>query len=121
MNFFSRQTFEVLDWPAKSPDLNPIETVWSLMEYDWPTMHQRNKETLHAVVQDRWNELGTKHGRHFFHKKSKTAVCHILLINLFVCTEYFRKLYRSMRKRCQQKIDGEGHTCNFSQKGSRAV
>lgn len=57
MTLLSRQRFEVMDWPPKSPDLNPIENVWSHMEYGWPQIHPRNAENLHAVVQDRWNAL----------------------------------------------------------------
>jgi hypothetical protein len=29
--FFAEQSIEVLDWPARSPDLNPIENLWATM------------------------------------------------------------------------------------------
>lgn len=62
MAWFSRQTFELLDWPPLSPDLNPIENVWSFMERDWPQIHPRNADTLNAVVQERWNILRNDQG-----------------------------------------------------------
>lgn len=62
MQFFSRQNFTVMEWPPKSPDLNPIENVWSRMENGWPPIHPRNKATLHAVVQDRWQTVGSNQG-----------------------------------------------------------
>lgn len=62
MAWFSRQTFELLEWPALSPDLNPIENVWSFMENGWPQIHPRNSETLDQVVQERWSGLRNNQG-----------------------------------------------------------
>lgn len=58
MALFSRQIFEVMPWPPKSPDLNPIENVWSKMEYGWPAIHPRTEDNLHEVVTQRWTALG---------------------------------------------------------------
>lgn len=69
MALFSRQNFHLMDWPPFSPDLNPIENVWSHMIYDWPTIHPRNQQNLDIVVQERWNALEGKH-RKFFNKKT---------------------------------------------------
>lgn len=65
MAWFARQNFELMDWPALSPDLNPIENVWSYMENGWPVIHPRNTNTLHQVVQERWTELRDNRGEFF--------------------------------------------------------
>ncbi len=31
-NFLSDKSFEVMDWPGNSPDLNPIENMWNHMK-----------------------------------------------------------------------------------------
>lgn len=52
MAWFARQNVELLNWPPFSPDLNPIENVWSIMENGWPPIHPRN--------QARWQDLRDK-------------------------------------------------------------
>lgn len=65
MALFSRQQFELMEWPPKSPDLNPIENVWSRMVYGWPQIHPRNDENLHAAVVERWRSVGERQRKIF--------------------------------------------------------
>jgi len=46
--FAQHSEIEVLDGPAKSPDLNLIENVWAAIVNSWDAGHERNKAQLIA-------------------------------------------------------------------------
>ena len=51
--------FKVLDWPAQSPDLNPIEHLWSIIKFHlaaYPTEAQ-NIEELWRRVEVEWEKI----------------------------------------------------------------
>ncbi|KAI5645552.1 transposase domain-containing protein [Phthorimaea operculella] len=50
-----QEGIHVIDWPSKSPDLNPIENLWGLMTLNWDPTEVRNKENLAAVVTSTWD------------------------------------------------------------------
>jgi len=51
--------FHILDWPAHSPDFNPIENLWDIV--DTHVRKRKNKPTnmdeLAAAVVEEWNNL----------------------------------------------------------------
>jgi transposase len=48
------------DWPANSPDLNPIENIWGIMEKHIKKMHVVNKPSLEVALKSVWRKLTTK-------------------------------------------------------------
>lgn len=66
MEYFSEHPIQLIDWPPYSPDLNPIENVWSIITRDWPTMENRSENALVALIQARWNDLRYNRGNRSF-------------------------------------------------------
>ena len=74
-------------WPANSPDLNPIETLWNwikdYIQVKYGTIHRSYPE-LQVQVLEAWNSI---------------------------IDEQVKELIKTMRKRCQAVIDAQGwHT-----------
>ncbi len=44
----------VLDWPANSPDLNPIDKQWGIVKRKMKTRDQKNADELKATVKETW-------------------------------------------------------------------
>ena len=78
--------FPVLPWPAKSPDLNPIEHVWDELER---RLQQRNQmpttlDELRVAITEEWHAIPR---------------------------DRIRKVITSMRRRCQAVMAADGgHT-----------
>lgn len=54
-NWFSQHPdIQVIRWPAKSPDLNPIENLWGLMVQRWDMRNERTTEALEAHCLGVW-------------------------------------------------------------------
>lgn len=58
--FANHPEFEVLPWPSKGADLNPIENLWSEMVRDMNSQQVANSNELWSDVLDIWNSLVPK-------------------------------------------------------------
>lgn len=55
--FSQHADIRVIPWPARSPDLNPIENVWGLMVQRWEARDERSPEQLKSHCLELWENL----------------------------------------------------------------
>jgi hypothetical protein len=53
----------VLDWPANSPDLNPIENVWGIVKRKMRETRPNNADELKAAIEATWASLTPQQGQ----------------------------------------------------------
>ena len=109
MSYLSGRPYEVMEWPPRSPDLNPIENLWGEMERDWPRIVPRNEERLDAVVQERWRAQSQ---HKIFILKRRQKILNITE-NVSLFSEYYHDLYRSLKTRCEMIIANDGDTIKY--------
>lgn len=57
-NFFDEHPeIQLLDWPSKGCDMNPIENLWAIMVNEWDIRDERNPETLWRHVIEVWEGI----------------------------------------------------------------
>ena len=79
--YVRNQGWKTFEWPSQSPDLNPIENLWSILDDKVKYRRCNTEDDLFEVLQDAWYDLDTD-----------------LLTNLA----------DSMPRRCQAVIDSKG-------------
>lgn len=66
-DYLARKNFgEVLNWPARSPDLNIIENVWARMMQNWVAVRPRTEASIIDEVNERWAEAQNDRGIYLY-------------------------------------------------------
>ncbi len=56
-SWFSDHGVTVLDWPANSPDMNPIENLWGIVKRKMRDTRPNNADELKATVKETWASI----------------------------------------------------------------
>ncbi len=56
-SWFNDHGVTVLDWPANSPDLNPIENLWGIVKRKMRDTRPNNVDDLKATVKETWASI----------------------------------------------------------------
>ena len=86
--WFADRNIEVLSWPAKSPDLNPIENLWGILARRVYSNGRtfEDKESLWSTVEDCWRSI---------------------------MQETLDNLIKSMGNRCVDVLQSKGNPCKY--------
>lgn len=85
-SWFQTNKIKVMEWPAQSPDLNPVENLWGDIRNAVSEAKPRNAEELWKVVKSSWAG-----------------------ITVYRC----QKLVDSMQHRCEAVLKNSGYTTKY--------
>ncbi len=82
-SWFNDHGVTVLDWPANSPDLNPIKNLWGIVKRKMRDTRPNNADDLKATIKGTWASL------HLSSATGWLSLCHTALMQLFMQKEYW--------------------------------
>ena len=85
-NYLKNKKLVVLSWSAQSPDLNPIENLWNILDHGIKTRTPKNEEELFQILQNQWKNISG---------------------------ELLQSLVESMPRRCKAVIKSRGFTTKY--------
>lgn len=56
LDFLVSHEIDMLDWPSSSPDINPIENLWGILEQQTMDRNPTSKDELFSLLYDVWNK-----------------------------------------------------------------
>ena len=84
--WFQDNHLSVMDWPPQSPDLNPIENLWEIVNRRINREGVRNKDQLFEQIQKAWATIPQNFIYHLI--KSKPRRCKAVIDNKGFATKY---------------------------------
>jgi hypothetical protein len=91
LNWFDEVGVSVLEWPAYSPDLNPIENLWFQLYIECKERKCNNEEELMNTVKKGWNAIPTTRVQDLIDSLSRRIQAVIKFNGLHIQTNSLRK------------------------------
>ncbi len=83
-SWLRRKRVRVLDWPACSPDLYPIENVWRILKRKMRQRRPRTVAHLKTCLQEEWDKITPETLHHLVSSVPKRLLSVSLLSQLFL-------------------------------------
>ncbi len=90
-SWLRRKRVRVLDWPACSPDLSPIENVWRILKRKMRQRRPRTVAHLKTCLQEEWDKI-TPETLHHLVSLSQVKSSHLYLYSAFNNTDCVKAL-----------------------------
>ena len=71
LDYYIQNDIRLLEWPAYSPDLNPIENIWANIKNKLGARVYNNKDTLEADIKYYWNVYAKDYSEIVVHSMKK--------------------------------------------------
>lgn len=59
--YFRASRIKLLEWPSQSPDLNPIENLWSILDQNVDKGDVTNRDKLFEALEKAWTNIDSQH------------------------------------------------------------
>lgn len=60
LEWFSENNVPLISWPPQSPDLSPIENLWSILKRKLSIFRYKSKEDFKEKIFDEWNKISAE-------------------------------------------------------------
>lgn len=96
-SFLSESNVSVMEWPAQSPDLNPIENLWGHVQREIDGLLCSSGDTLFQNIQAVWERISVQRLRKIV--ESMTRRCKAVILNKGYPTKYGIQINDILKKK----------------------
>ncbi len=100
-SWLRRKRVRVLDWPACSPDLSPIENVWRILKRKMRQRRPRTVAHLKTCLQEEWDKITPETLHHLVSSVPKRLLSVVKSVATFVLCSAFVVIQHLFSQQCR--------------------